>query len=88
MDNFERDVTDFSDPETDAELKGFEDRIKYFDGIDTSKVTFDHRVPFTNDDFEDPYEDFEPDGRDLAEMESQMEDEYKQQKREEEDEPF
>jgi len=88
MDNFERDVTDFSDPETDAELKGFEDRIKYFDGIDTSKVTFDHRVPFTNDDFEDPYEDFEPDGRDLAEMESQMEDEYKQQQRDKEDDPF
>ena len=83
MDNFEKDITDFSKPE--AEIIAFEDRIKYFPGIDTSNVSFDHKVPFTNDDLNYSYE---PDGRDLAEIESQMEDEYKQQKREEEDEPF
>ena len=43
-------------------------KIKYYDGIDTSKVSFYHEIPFTRDDFEDPYEDYEPDGRDLAEM--------------------
>jgi len=79
---------DADEHEKHDRIQEFEEQIKYFDGIDTSKVTFDHRVPFTNDDFEDPYEDFEPDGRDLAEMESQMEDEYKQQQREKEDDPF
>ncbi|WP_435089740.1 hypothetical protein ACIJYE_05140 [Candidatus Pelagibacter bacterium nBUS_30] len=63
MDNFEKNQFEWGDPEINDEIQAFEESIKYFDGIDTSKVTFDHRVPFTNDDF-----GYEPDGRDLAEM--------------------
>lgn len=85
MDNFQKDQFYWQDPDNNDEIQTFEDSIKYFDGIDTSKVTFDHRVPFTNDEFEDPYENFfEPDGKDLAEMEADM----AAEKKEREDEPF
>lgn len=63
MDNFQGDTFNWQDPETNDEIRAFEDSIKYYDGIDTSKVTFDHEVPFTRDDFE-----YEPDGRDLDEL--------------------
>ena len=61
MDNFQKDQFEWQDPETNDEILAFEQSIKYFEGIDASKVTFDHRVPFTND-------DYEPDGRDLDEL--------------------
>ena len=84
MDKF---LIDVDENDKHDRIQEFEEQIEYFNGIDTSKVTFDHRVPFTNDEI-DIYDGYEPDGRDLAELESQMEDEYKQQQREKEDDPF
>tara|TARA_B100001093_G_scaffold210794_1_gene202355 strand:+ start:176 stop:1279 length:1104 start_codon:yes stop_codon:yes gene_type:complete len=84
MDNFQKDQFEWQDPETNDEIRAFEESIKYYDGIDTSKVSFDHEIPFTRDDFEDPYEDYEPDGRDMAEIEQEL----AAEKNDKEDEPF
>ena len=47
MDNFE--VSD-NDLEAQAKITEFEKKINYSNGIDASKVWFDHHVPFTADD--------------------------------------
>lgn len=83
MDNIQKDEFDWQGPGYD-EIQAFEDTIKYFAGIDTSKVTFDHRVPFTNDDYDNPWDGYEPDGRDMAEIEQEL----AAEKNEREDEPF
>ena len=45
-----------SDDNVSSQMKveEFEDSIKYFSGIDVSKVSFDHHVPYTTDD--DPFD--------------------------------
>ena len=47
MDKYEGDSDYFEKQEYD--IQAFEDEIKYFQGIDASKVTFDHYVPYTAD---------------------------------------
>ena len=85
MNNLVKDVTEFSEPEVNEEINEFEDTIKYSEGINPSNVHFDHRVPFTNDDFDDPYEGgYEPDGRDMAEIEAEL----SAEKNDKNDEPF
>lgn len=51
MDKYEGDSDYFEKQEYD--IQAFEDEIKYFQGIDASKVTFDHYVPYTAEDLGD-----------------------------------
>jgi len=54
MDKYEGDPDYFENQHSD--IQAFEDEIKYFQGIDASKVTFDHYVPYTADEIPGDFE--------------------------------
>ena len=66
------------------DVRIFEDQIKYFSGIDESKITFDHQLNSSNDGLDVAYASMLSDDAysDYAKENDAMED-YKQQVREE-----